>query len=81
MGKLDDHIDALVDDTVAPYAAYLSPASMEQLRALLSDALATHPVLSDLVGELMPRHVEESGEVPVDGAEPKSDSNGGQQRG
>ena len=68
MGKLEDHIEELVDETMAGYEGILSPESMMQLRALLSDAFETHPVLRELANEDMPREVDQSGDVPLDPA-------------
>ncbi len=57
-------IDALVEERVSPYAPALGQESLAELRALLSEMLASHPVASALVGELAPSPVVlESGEI------------------
>ncbi|MEJ7734698.1 MAG: hypothetical protein WKG00_36575 [Polyangiaceae bacterium] len=49
MATKDPYIEQLVDRAVAPYRGKLAVAVLEELRELLGDALATHPVVSRLV--------------------------------
>ena len=62
-----DQLDALVEDTIDGYEAFLPPEAMAALRQELGGAFELHPTLAPLVDELLHRPEKaESGEVPLD---------------
>ncbi len=48
-------IASLVASAVAPYAPVLDPEALEAMRSAMAVQLASHPVLSGLVGRLRER--------------------------
>jgi hypothetical protein len=49
MTTKDPYIERLVDRAVPPYRTRLRAEALEEIRELLGDALATHPIVSQLI--------------------------------
>jgi hypothetical protein len=64
----DRVVDGVVDETLAAFGHWLTPAEREQARALLGDVLATHPATGELIDQLLPaKEVERSDKISKDG--------------
>lgn len=64
----DPYVEAIIERTVAPYQALVSPAVLESMREALRYALTVDEVGADLVARARPRSAPlESGEEPVEG--------------
>jgi hypothetical protein len=67
MGLREEHVEALVEETVAGYENVLPPDAVRALKTVLHAAFEAHPVMSELVSEHAPReHADASGTQPVD---------------
>ena len=67
-------VKQVVDDSLAPYAELLPAHALDEMQALLSLVLDTHPVGATLVDRARPRKApEQSGEQPKDGADVPAD--------
>jgi hypothetical protein len=61
-----DHLEALIEQGVAPYVGRLGPAALDELRALLRHSLTAHPGFASLARAQAPRApVQQSDEVPT----------------
>jgi hypothetical protein len=61
MSDTDDALlEAQVERAMAPYVDMLPPEALDEMRAILSDFLATHPVASRLMARLRPAPVVEA---------------------
>ena len=67
MTKYEEHIDAIVEESVAGLERVLSPAVLRSLRGVLAVTLETEPALRDLVNETAPvDELDDSAFRPVD---------------
>jgi hypothetical protein len=78
----DPVIETQLERALAPYRDMVPAEVLEEMRALLSDALATHPTLAPLVQRLRPaKHVASSREVESDDQQEEKETKAPTKRG
>lgn len=86
MGKYEEHIDHIVDQTVEGLDKVLSPDALDTLRGVLALTFETHPALNEIINESAPvEDIDNSDFRPVDLAQlmapPTTDKKHGGHRG
>lgn len=75
MSLRDQHVEALLNETIAEYESVLPAAMLAELRGVLQDAFDVHPVMRALVDEHAPReHADKSGAQPGIDADDATDA-------